>query len=211
MTKVSPLQSLKNIASDSNQLLALAFMSAIMLAQFCIVPFISPYLVHNVKYPEHYLSLMYSLGGAFTIFTSPMFGRISDRVGKPRVFTMLTLLSMIPVFLITNMPVLPMGAVLVITTSFFIIVGGRGAPAMAMITSAAPARSRGSFMGINTAVQHFSTSIAIVTAGMIVSKKADGSYVNYNIVGFMCMAILLICIFLAWRVKPAKDPTAPKH
>jgi len=49
--------------------------------------FLSPHLVFNLKLPESHRALVYVLGGLLTIVTAPWVGRLSDRLGPDRVFT----------------------------------------------------------------------------------------------------------------------------
>ncbi|MCY7357393.1 MAG: hypothetical protein LH609_07945 [Rudanella sp.] len=83
---------------------ALLLTSTIMLGHFSIIPFISPYLVANVGFGEKQLYLIYAVGGALTIFSAPLVGKLADQRGKLPVFIVLAALSLIPIYLITTMP-----------------------------------------------------------------------------------------------------------
>ncbi|MFN3940736.1 MAG: hypothetical protein ACK4IY_09110, partial [Chitinophagales bacterium] len=87
-------------------------------------------------------------------------GRLADRKGKFPVFALFCLLTLLPVFLITNMPPLPVALALVVTTLFFVIVSGRMIPMQAMITSVVPAKLRGGFMSINSSIIQLGSGIA---------------------------------------------------
>ena len=54
--------------SDINSRKALLTTFMMTLSQFVVIPFISPYLVSNVGFPESQLPLVYLLGGTITIF-----------------------------------------------------------------------------------------------------------------------------------------------
>ena len=83
---------------------SLLFMVLLMFGQFSIIPFISPYMVANVGISEQYLPFIYFFGGAATIVSSPLVGKISDAVGKPKVFTFFGIIAVLPVLIITNLP-----------------------------------------------------------------------------------------------------------
>lgn len=193
--------SLRNILNNSNQLTALGLMMLIMLGQFTIIPFIAPYMVSNVGFTEHQLMYIYLLGGSATLITSPLVGRAADRYGKSSVFLGFALLSIIPLFLITNMPVAPVYWVLMVTTMFFIFISGRGIPATTMISGTVLPGSRGSFMSINSCVQQLSSALASFLAGSIVTKDDNGKLLHYSYVGYIAIAATLLAIILSRRLK----------
>ena len=202
---------LTDILKNNNQLRALLLMILLMMAQFSIIPFISPYMVSNVGFTEHQLAYIYLLGGAFTIFTSPLVGKLSDKFGKAKIFTIFVLISVFPLFLITNMGRAPIPLALVITTIFFITVGGRIIPAMTMITGTVAPRNRGSFMSINSSVQQLTAGIAAFIAGAIIQKSKKGELLNYEYVGFIAITASLLCIIIARKLKSVdSNPPAEK-
>lgn len=200
----SPIQVITNITSNPNQLRALLFMVLLMFGQFSIIPFISPYMVKNVGFTEHQLMYIYLIGGGLTIFTSPLIGKMADKYGKPKVFTIFAILTVIPLFLITNMPQIAIGWALVVTSMFFVTVGGRMIPAMTMITSTVKPQNRGSFMSINSSVQQLSASLASFIAGAIVMENANGKIDYYNIVGYIAIAAGIIAVYVGRGLKVAE-------
>jgi predicted MFS family arabinose efflux permease len=84
---------------------------------------------------------------------------------------------------------------------FFIFGGGRIIPAQAIITSVVHPQQRGGFMSINSSVQQLSTGFSAMLAGFIVQKTETGQLMNYHYVGYIGIALTLVCIFIAKRVK----------
>ncbi len=197
----SPIKVLTNLARNGNQLSALWFTIMLVLGHFTIIPFLSPYMVANVGFSESDLTYIYLLGGAVTIFTSPMIGRLADRIGKPRVFMMFALLTLIPVFTLTNLPKTALPLALLVTTVFFVTSSGRWVPATTMITSTVTPQSRGSFMSINSSVQQITAGIAASIAGVIVTKDASGALVNYQYVGYLAIVVSLLGILVSRRLR----------
>lgn len=183
---------------------ALILQCFMMLGHFCLIPFLSPYMVANVGFTEKELPLIYLLGGAVSIISLPLIGRLADRYGRYRVFVFGILLSVIPQFLITHMPVVPLWIALSVTTFFFITTGGRTIPGSTMITSAVSPAQRGSFMSLNVAVQQISSGFAAYAGGLIIAKEASGRLLHYNMVGFMAIGFSLCCLYIARKVKPAE-------
>lgn len=197
----SPRAILSKLAHNGNQLSALCFTVMLVLGHFSIIPFLSPYMVANVGFRESDLTYIYLIGGAVTIFTSPMIGRLADRIGKPRVFMMFALLTLIPVFALTNLPKTALPLALMVTTIFFVTSGGRWVPATTMITSTVTPQSRGSFMSINSSVQQITAGIAASIAGVIVTKDASGELVNYQYVGYLAIVVSLLGIIVSRRLR----------
>ena len=157
-------------------------------------------MVSNVGFQEKDLFLIYLVGGAVTIFSSPIIGKLADKYGKSKVFAISAALSAIPVFLITNMSPMPLPLILSVTAFFFVVMGGRMIPASAIASSAAPPQVRGSFMSINSSVQQFGSGIAAFVAGKIIVLSPSGQLENYPIVGYVAISATVIAIFLSYQI-----------
>jgi MFS family permease len=108
---------------------------------------------------------------------------------------------------------IPWWGVLCITTPFFIFVSGRFVPGMAIITSASVPHLRGTFMGINSAVQSIGSSVATLVAGFIITINPEGLLEHYNIVGYIACFAILATLWLVGHIKVAgnANPTHPIH
>jgi predicted MFS family arabinose efflux permease len=196
-----PLEVISRVTSNRNQMRAIALSVMMMFGQFMIIPFLSPYNVANVGFSEIELTYIYIAGGAFTIFTSPWVGRLSDKYGKLKIFSIFMLLNLIPIGIITHLGVTPIPFVLMITTMFFVTSNGRYVPAAAIITGTAKPENRGSFLSFNSAVQQLASGFASFSAGMIIGENELGQLTNFNIVGYLAIFFSILCIPLARRVK----------
>ncbi|NVJ86269.1 MAG: MFS transporter [Algoriphagus sp.] len=196
-----PMVVVRRVTSNPNQMRAITLSVMMMFGQFMIIPFLSPYTVANVGFTELQLTYIYMAGGAFTIFTSPWVGKMSDKYGKLRIFTIFMTLNVIPIAIITHLGVTPIPFVLMVSTMFFVTSNGRYVPAAAIITGTAKPENRGSFLSFNSAIQQLATGVASLIAGMIIGENAAGQLTNYNIVGYLAIAFSLLCIPLARRVK----------
>ncbi len=200
-TKPSPLQVMQRVTSNGNQMKAISLTIMMMLGQFMIIPFLSPFMVSNVGFSELQLTYIYMAGGFFTIFTSPWVGKLTDTYGKVKVFTVFMSLNVIPIFLITNMGVTPIAYALIVSTMFFITSNGRMVPAAALITGTAKPENRGSFLSFNSAVQQLSAGAASFVAGMVLVESAEGSLLHFEKIGYAAIVISLLCIPLIRRIK----------
>lgn len=196
-----PIQVISRVTNNSNQMRAIALSVMMMFGQFMIIPFLSPYNVANVGFTEMQLTYIYIAGGAFTIFTSPWVGKLADRHGKLKVFTIFMLLNLIPIGIITHLGVTPIPLVLVVTTMFFVTSNGRYVPAAAIITGTAKPENRGSFLSFNSAVQQLAAGLASLIAGLIIGENELGQLTNFHLVGYLAIFFSILCIPLARRVK----------
>jgi MFS transporter, DHA1 family, inner membrane transport protein len=196
----NPLHVLTDIAQSVNQRRALLLSVVLMLGHFSIIPYISPSLVSNANFSQQNIFLIYFVGGALTIFTSPLVGKLADKRGKYPVFVLFALLSLLPVWAITNLGPTPLGVVLTIAGLFFIFANGRMIPTQALVSSVVTPEQRGGFMSINSSLQQLASGLATTIGGWIVYQSADGRLENYHWVGYFSMAFILLAIFLAGRI-----------
>lgn len=196
-----PLRVISNVTSDPNQMRAITLSVMMMFGQFMIIPFLSAYTVANIGFTEMELTYIYMAGGAFTIFTSPWVGKLSDRHGKLKIFTLFMVLNLIPIAIITHLEITPIPLVLLVSTMFFVTSNGRYVPAAALVTGTARPENRGSFLSFNSAVQQLAIGVASLLAGFIIAEDAAGQLVNFNIVGYLAIFFSMLCIPLAARIK----------
>ena len=195
--KVGPLELIGDIVKNPSQILALSLTAFLMMGHFMIIPFINPFLEFNMGFSKTQTPMVYMVGGALTMITSPIIGRLADRFGKYKLFVFLVLASIPLIALITNLPAIPFYLVLCITGMWFIISAGRFIPAQAMISNVVPLERRGSFMSFNSSVQQIFVGLASVLAGLIVLKMPDNRIQNYEITGYLSMGLILLSILIA--------------
>ena len=151
----------------------------------------------NVGFTKTQTPLIYMVGGLCAMITSPIIGRMADKYGKLRIFIICLFFSLIPIFLITNMPRIPFYYVLVVMGFWFTFSTGRNIPAQAMISAVVKPEQRGQFMSFNSSFQQLFTGMASLLAGLIVVKDASGKIFNYNIVGYLSIVIVMSTVFIA--------------
>jgi predicted MFS family arabinose efflux permease len=193
----NPFAVLISIAKTPNQRRALGLTTVIMLGHFSIIPYISPSLVSNIGYKQSDIYLIYLVGGLLTIFSSPLVGKWADKKGKLPIFTLFALLSMLPIFLITNLEPAPLYVILTISGLFFIFSNGRLVPVQALVSQVVNPQQRGGFMAINSSLQLFAQAIATLIGGSIITQRTDGFIENYEWVGYFAMAMLLLSLWIA--------------
>ena len=196
-----PFRQAITVFSDRNHLRALTLTAVMIFGGFSVIPFIAPYMVANVGLTETDLPWLYFFGGAATVFTSRLWGRMADRHGKYRIFTIISSISIIPLLVCTNLPAAPVWVAILVMVMFMIFVSGRFVPAMAIVAGAAQPDLRGAFMSFNSAIQQLGSSTASLSSGFIIGHTASGKLTGYWISGLIAVACTFTAIWLARKIR----------
>jgi len=203
-----------NLWRDKAQAFALTLTPTLLLGHFAIVPFMSPYLVSNVGLTEYDLTYVFFFGGAATLFSMPLTGRLSDRFGSAKIFILTAALTTIPILTFTNLPRTSLWAALTISTIFFVIASARMVPAMTLVTEAVAPQWRGGFMSLNGSFQQLSAGLASLIAGGIITRGPGGRLFHFGQAGYMAAVASVACIFISRRLRPYQpdqpDPPNPE-
>jgi MFS transporter, DHA1 family, inner membrane transport protein len=196
---------MKSVLSSPNRRWALLLTALIMPSHFFIIPFLSDFFTYNLKFDySTTVPLVYIVGGAITAFSSPMIGKLSDRIGRYKVLLALTALSLIPLLGIPNLHTQSKLVLLCFTASFFVFSGSRMIVSMAHVTSTAEPSIRGAFLIINSSIQQFGTSIASLAGGFIVMQSSDNTLHNYPYLGYLAVFFSVLVALVFNKVKPLK-------
>jgi len=199
----------ENLRRDKAQAFALSLTPTLLLGHFTIVPFMSPYMVSNVGLSEYDLTYIFLFGGGATLFSMPMTGRLSDRFGSAKIFTLTAALTTIPILTITRLPRTTLWVTLTISTIFFVIASARMVPAMTLITDVVPPQWRGGFMSLNGSFQQLSAGLASFIAGTIITRGPEGKLLNYQLAGYIAALTSFACIFISRRLQPHREAESP--
>lgn len=203
---VNSWEFIKAIPRHKNQWMALLYTMLLMFGHFAVIPFITPYLVENVGFEREQITLVYFVGGLATIISNPRVGKWADRIGRVKVFYIMACLSLVPIVLLTNLPVVPVWGALIVTGLFFVLVGGRMVPSTAIVTSVIKPRNRGSFMSLNSSVQNMTAGLSSVMAGILVTIPHGGHHVyGFWKVGFVGVVFTLLAILVMRRIASLTD------
>ena len=194
-------KTLGDIFRVPTQRAGLLFSGFLMMGHFIIIPFINPFMEFNKGFSKTQTPVIYMVGGLATIVSAMVWGRLADRYGKLRIFTISGLLSVLPVLLITNMPDWSFALTLVPFAFWFAMTNGRTISAQAMLSQLVPSHMRGSFMSFNSSMQQLFTGLAGSLAGMLVVSDARNRILHYHWLGMLSAGIILFCLLLARRLK----------
>ncbi|MBD0332758.1 MAG: MFS transporter [Chitinophagaceae bacterium] len=190
------------VFSRKSSLIALCFSGLMFFGHFIIVPFINPYMEFNVGFTKEQIPLIYVVGGTATLFSAPFFGRLADRLGKIRVYTICAVLTLPFVYFISNMPAIAFYYALIATGLWFILANGRSIAAQAMVSNVIEPQYRGSFMSLNSSLQQLFVGSASFMAGLIVTNDATTKKIyHYSWAGYVSILILAFCVYLGYVLK----------
>jgi len=186
---------------DPNAGRALVFMCALVMGHITIIPLLAAYLVSNVGLPEDKLFLIYLVGGVSSALTAAKFGKLADRRGHLRIYTLLIVVACVITLALSNAPRLPVWVVLLLSAGFFVFASGRFIPAQAIVSLAVPSKRRGSFMSLSSCTRDLTTGFTTSLGGWIVTKAPSGQLVHYNLLGWIAVGVSLFSLWLARRVQ----------
>ena len=200
-----PLRAMASVLQDANSRRALLFMALTIFSGYAVIPYIALYATANAGMRQEDVALMYLVGGAASLLTARGIGALADRHGKLRLYRIVALCSLVPLFVQTHLPPVPLWLMLICSTLFFVLVPGRMVPALAIISSSAPARSRGTFLALVSALLSLVSGAAAWLGGAMISFDADGRIVGYGAVGWLALAGTLAAAAYVGRLRMHDD------
>lgn len=177
-----------------------AFLAVILLSTggFMLMPLGSAFSTNNLKISIHDLPLVYGITGIFSIIFGPLLGKLSDRIGKYKLFVAGSILSILIISIYTQLGATPLYMVIVLNVIMFVGISSRMISSSALLTAVPQTQDRGAFMSINSSVQQISGGFASAIAGMIVVQTSGGFLEHYDILGYVVMTSMLIAIGLMY-------------
>ncbi len=197
----SPLANIVTVLKDRNHLKAFAFTALLMGAGFTLFSYITIYLTANAGFSVQQVPFVYLCGGAATLVTARWVGRMSDLVGKAKMFSIMAVLTVPTLLLLPQSAPFGLYTVLVVTTLMFVGMNGRNIPGMALVTSAANPKLRGTFMALNSSVQSAAMGVAAYVGGLIISRDAQGLVQHFWVNALLGTLASVLSILLVGRLK----------
>jgi predicted MFS family arabinose efflux permease len=197
-----------HLLSNPAHIKAFSLTFVMMVAHMMVIPFISPTLVANHGVSPVNLAWMYMAGGASTLFSSRMIGKLADRFDRKVVFRSMVAVSFIPALFMTHMPDIPFIGMVVFFPFFMMSMSGRLIPMSVLQTTVPEPAHRGAFLSANSAVQALGTGTGAWFGGLFLSTTAAGQIDGYGTVGLVAVAVASIGLILVGRVQPYVAPNA---
>ncbi|MGH6645483.1 MFS transporter [Aquabacterium sp.] len=197
----SSFNQLRRVLSEVNHWRAFGLSALMVLGSFSIIPYITIYTTTNLGLTQEQVPLIYLVGGVATFFTARIWGQLADRHGKVLVFRAISVVAVLPMLILTHLPVVPVGVLVLVTTAFFIFVSGRMVPGMALLTAAPPPAMRGAFMSVNGALQSGAMGLAAWLGGALISRTPDGLVQGYGRTGWLALASTIVMVWWVGRLR----------
>ncbi|WP_244525793.1 MFS transporter [Sphingobacterium wenxiniae] len=168
---------------------------------FMIAPFSSDFYVNNVKINIEDVPIIFMWSGIASVFIMPLIGRLSDRFDKLNLFVIGTVIACVMVIISTNLGPTPLWKVVIINILMFVGIMSRMVPSQALNSAVPEAEDRGAYMSVNSSLQQLAGGLGAIFAGFIVVKAdATSPLKHFDTLGYVMVVIMLLCVFLMWRV-----------
>jgi predicted MFS family arabinose efflux permease len=177
-----------------------AFLGTTLLATggFMLMPFGSAFSTNNLGLKMTDLPLMYGVTGVFSILFGPIIGKLSDKIGKYKMFLIGTIISISMVAIYTQLGITPLWLCIALNVVLFVGISSRMISSSALISAIPEPQDRGAFMSINASVQQISGGIASAIAGLIVIQSGSGMLQRYDVLGFVVIGSMIVAAFLMY-------------
>jgi predicted MFS family arabinose efflux permease len=177
-----------------------AFLATTLLATggFMLMPFGSAFGIFNLGLTMDQLPILYGVTGVFSILFGPLIGKLSDKIGKYKIFVAGSLISMLMVVIYTNLGVTPLWIVIVLNVLLFVGISSRMISSSALMTAVPEPQDRGAFMSINSSVQQIAGGFASAIAGLIVVQTSSGSLQHYNWLGYVVIGTMTVTLIMMY-------------
>ncbi len=199
---VHPFQHLWNTVSNSNYMKG--FIATVFLATggYMLMPLGAAFSTRNLHISKELLPVLYGVTGVFSIAFGPLTGKMSDKLGRFKVFLFGTVLSGIMVAIYTQLGPTELWLVILINVILFLGINSRIISSSALMTALPEQKDRGAFMSVNASIQQLSGGIAAGIAGLIVLKPdlETAPLQRYDILGYVVLVSMAIAAFMIFRL-----------
>jgi predicted MFS family arabinose efflux permease len=199
-SKGNAFQHLGKTLSRPEYLQGFAATTLLATGGFMLMPFGTAYGVNNLGIKEAQLPTLYMVTGICMLAFSPFIGKLSDKIGKYKVFIAGSAITCLMTLIYCNLSVTPLWIIIILNVFLFVGITGRMISASALMTAVPEPQDRGAFMGINSSIQQIAGGIASLIAGFIVSESSTGFIENYPTLGNVVVIAVIVTALLMYRI-----------
>jgi len=171
---------------------------------FILIPYLAPYAVKNCLIPTSGMKYMYFIGGAATVFTARLFGKLTDSQGALKMYIFLAIVSIIPVLIYTHAGPMNQFSYILMGTFFMTIVTGRMIPCMTLVSGIPSAQDRGTFLVLLNSFRSLGSALATFIGGLIIVEENNRLF-HFEKSGYFSIILLLLSLFLASNINRSKN------
>ncbi len=192
---------LLNTLKNPRHLKAFAATVLLVTGGYMMMPFGSAFSTNNLGIDVKDLPLFYEITGLFSIITGPLVGRLSDKIGRFKVFLSGTILSILVLLYYTQLGITPFWTCVALNVLLFVGISSRIVSSSALISIVPEPQNRGSFMSVNASLQQLSGGISSAIAGMIVVQQSSGFIEHYEILGYVVALSMIVACIMIYRLE----------
>ena len=186
----------------TNRRYLVGFLANILLSTggFMLMPFATTFSVNNLGITFAQLPMIYMITGCFTVVTGPLIGKLSDSVGKYRLFLAASVVGIGVVLFYTRLGITPVWEVVAINVVLFATISGRMISASALMSGVPEPTDRGAYMSIGNSMGQFAGGVASWIAGKVVVQSASGHLEHYPLLGMIVASAMLVSAAMLYQV-----------
>jgi predicted MFS family arabinose efflux permease len=178
--------------------MATAFMS---LGGYFMMPWGSAFAVNNVGLSQKELPFLFMVVGVATFMIMPIIGILADKINKFKLFMWASIVMIVAVLVYVQLGETSLFVLIVVNIFMMGGIMARMVPSQALTSSVPELHDRGAFMSINASLQQIAGGIAAIIGGKIVWQASPSApLMNFDLLGFVVVGVILINIYLTRRV-----------
>ncbi|MDJ1471360.1 MFS transporter [Cytophagaceae bacterium DM2B3-1] len=197
----NPFLHLVHTVSQPEYLKAFAATALLATGGFMLMPFGSAFSVHNLGLSLDDLPMIYMVTGVCAMIAGPVVGKISDKIGKYKMFCIGSAISSVMIFIYCHLGITPLWTVIPINVILFVGISSRMISSSALVSAVPLPQDRGAFMGINSSIQQISGGIASAVAGLIVFQPSENAPLeHYDLLSYVVIGSILVTVAMMYMI-----------
>jgi predicted MFS family arabinose efflux permease len=179
-----------------------AFLATMFLTTggFMLMPFASAFSVNNLKIDLAQLPWVYLATGLSSFVAGPLLGKLSDKIGKYRLFCVGSLAAIVLVLVYCRLGETPLAWAIAINILLYGAVNARMISSQALVSAVPDLADRGTFMSVNGSIAQLSGGVAAAVAGLIVMQRPGQPLERYDVLGWVVAGAGLLTIALMYPI-----------
>ena len=196
----NPMQHLWRTASNPRYLMGFSATMLVSTGGFMLQPFASAFTVNNIGIPFHKLPVVYMCAGLVGMIGGPLLGRLSDAIGKFKVFAVASVAGTVWVVWFTGLGLSPLWVIIAANSFFAVVIAARMVTIMAIVSAVPDQADRGAYMAVSSSVQQFAGAISAWIAGIVIVEGPGGFIEHYQRLGWVVAVTMVITLVQMYRL-----------
>lgn len=178
------------LLTDPDVAIAMLTIICMSIAVFMLVPNIAPFILFNLGYPRADLGQLYLVGGIFAFVSMTQVGKLVDRIGSAHISVVATVVYTATIYFGFAKETDGISAMLMFIL-FMSFSSMRSVSYSTLSSKVPPARLRGRFMSIQSAVQHIASAAGAFLSAKMLTVRPDHGLAGMTNVALLSMGLAL--------------------